>query len=79
MGPHKRSATIEVMTAEETIDVGGRFATDREGCAEMRRYAAQWSDRIWIEGCAGIGKHIAVRLLADGEQVVETAVTTPVV
>ena len=38
----------------------------------MRRYAGQWPDRVWaIEGCAGIGKHIAVRLLADGEEVVD--------
>jgi len=72
MDPHKRSATIEVMTADETILGGGRFATDRDGYAEMRRYAAQWPDRVWaIEGCAGIGKHIAVRLLADGEDVVD--------
>ena len=72
MDPHKRSATIEVMTAEETIVGGGRFGTDREGYAEMRRYAGQWPDRVWaIEGCAGIGKHIAVRLLADGEEVVD--------
>ena len=72
MDPHKRSATIEVMTADETILGGGRFATDRDGYAEMRRYARQWPDRIWaIEGCAGIGKHIAVRLLADGEEVVD--------
>src|SRR3954451_12056228 len=72
MDPHKRSATIEVMTAEETIVGGGRFATDREGYAGMRRYAGQWPDRVWaIEGCAGIGKHIAVRLLADGEEVID--------
>lgn len=72
MDPHKRSATIEVMTADETIVGGGRFATDRAGYAEMRRYAGQWPDRVWaIEGCSGIGKHIAVRLLADGEEVVD--------
>ena len=72
MDPHKRSATIEVMTADETVIGGGRFATDREGYAQMRRYAAQWPERIWaIEGCAGIGKHIAVRLIAEGEQVVD--------
>lgn len=71
MDPHKRSATIEVMTADETIVGAGRFATDRDGYDEMRRYAGQWPDRVWaIEGCAGIGKHIAVRLLADGEDVV---------
>ena len=72
MDPHKRSATIEVMTADETIVGGGRFPTDRDGYDQMRRYAGQWPDRIWaIEGCAGIGKHIAVRLLSDGEEVVD--------
>lgn len=72
MDPHKRSATIEVMTADEAVLGGGRFATDSEGYAQMLRYAGQWPDRVWaVEGCAGIGKHIAVRLLADGEQVVD--------
>ena len=72
MDPHKRSATIEVMTADEAIVGGGRFATDRDGYAAMLRYAKRWPDRVWaIEGCAGIGKHIAMRLLADGEEVVD--------
>ena len=72
MDPHKRSATIEVMSGEESVLGGGRFATDREGYAQMRRYAGRWPERVWaIEGCAGIGKHIAVRLLADGENVVD--------
>lgn len=72
MDPHKRSATIEVMTADEAIHGGGRFGTDRGGYAAMLRYGRQWPDRVWaIEGCAGIGKHIANRLLADGEQVVD--------
>ena len=36
----------------------------------MRAYVARWSARVWaIEGCAGIGGHVASRLLADGEQV----------
>jgi transposase len=72
MDPHKRSATIEVMTADETILGGGRFATDRDGYAEMRRYVSQFPDRVWaIEGCSGIGHHVAVRLLAAGEEVVD--------
>src|SRR3954467_9340739 len=50
----------------------GRFGTDRDGYAAMLRFARQWPDRVWaIEGCAGIGKHIANRLLADGEDVVD--------
>src|SRR3954471_958158 len=72
MDPHKRSATIEVMAADEAIQGAGRFRTDREGYAAMLRYGRRWPERVWaIEGCAGIGKHIAVRLLADGETVVD--------
>src|SRR3954468_18881325 len=72
MDPHKRSATIEVMTGEEAVQGAGRFGTDRDGYAAMLRYGRQWPERVWaIEGCAGIGKHIANRLLADGEQVVD--------
>ncbi|WP_223164294.1 IS110 family transposase [Nocardioides mesophilus] len=72
MDPHKRSATIEVMTGDETIVGGGRFGTDRDGYAAMKNYAKQWPDRVWaIEGCQGIGRHIANRLLADGEEVVD--------
>ena len=74
MDPHKRSATIEVMAATEAVHGGGRFGTDRAGYASLLRYGRQWPDRLWaIEGCAGIGKHIANRLLADGERVVDVA------
>ena len=72
MDPHKRSVTIEVMTADETVLGGGRYATDEAGFAAMRRYVSQFPDRIWaIEGCSGIGHHVAVRLLAAGEEVVD--------
>jgi transposase len=72
MDPHKRSATIEVMAPEEGIEGGGRFGTDRDGYAAMLAYGRRWPDRVWaIGGCAGIGKHIANRLLADGEDVVD--------
>ncbi|MFI6266678.1 IS110 family transposase [Micromonospora sp. NPDC051006] len=72
MDPHKRTATIEVMAGNETIVGAGRFDTDRDGYTAMRKYASQWPHRIWaIEGCQGIGRHIANRLLADGEQVVD--------
>jgi transposase len=37
--PHKRSATIEVMTGEEII-VGGRFGTGCDGHAAMVRYVS---------------------------------------
>jgi transposase len=72
MDPHKRSVTIEVMAADETVLGGGRFGTDAEDYAAMLRYVQQWSERVWaIEGCAGIGRHVAHRLLADAEEVVD--------
>lgn len=76
MDPHKRSVTIEVMTADEHVLGGGRFGTDAWGLAEMRRYVntiqPDLQQRVWaIEGCNGIGHHVAVRLLAAGEQVVD--------
>ena len=72
MDPHKRSVTIEVMTAEETVVGGGRFATDTEGFDQMLAGVAGWPDRVWaVEGCNGVGRHIAHRLLAEGQEVVD--------
>lgn len=72
MDPHKRSATIEVMAGDETILDGGRFATDVEGYRAMLAFARRFERRTWaIEGCSGIGRHIATRLLTDGESVVD--------
>ena len=72
MDPHKRSATVEVMTTDETIVGGGRFGTDRDGYAAMKDYARPWPDRVWaIEGCQGIGRHVATRPLSDGEEDVD--------
>jgi hypothetical protein len=72
MGPHKRSATIEVMAGDETVVGGGRYATDATGYRAMLAEARRWPQRMWaIEGCQGIGRHLASRLLADGEQVVD--------
>ncbi len=72
MDPHKRSVTIEVMTADEEVLGGGRFGTDIDGFAAMVEYVEQWPERIWaIEGCNGIGRHIAMRLLAEDQHVVD--------
>ena len=72
MDPHKRSATIEVMAGEEANLGGGRFATDAAGYAAMFATGQQWPERVWaVEGCQGIGRHLACRLLADGEQVID--------
>ena len=72
MDPHKRSVTIEVMSGDESVVGTGRFGTDRDGLAALLRYVAAWPHRVWaIEGCSGIGRHVALRLLGQGEQVVD--------
>jgi transposase len=72
MDPHKRSATIEVINDREQVLTQGRFGTDTDGYQAMRKLGRQYKDRVWaVEGCNGIGRHIAQRLVADGETVVD--------
>jgi transposase len=72
MDPHKRSVTIEVMAPDESVLGSGRYGTDDPGYAALMREAKRWPDRVWaVEGCSGIGRHVATRLVADGEQVVD--------
>jgi transposase len=72
MDPHKRSVTIEAMADEETVLGKGRYGTDQAAFEAMLAACRQWPDRVWaVEGCEGIGKHIVLRLLDRGEQVVD--------
>jgi transposase len=50
----------------------GRYGTDRDGYQLMLAAARSHPDRRWaVEGCNGIGRHLAQRLVADGETVVD--------
>jgi transposase len=70
--PHKLSATTEVLDERERALGGGRFRTDRDGYRQMLVAGRRWPDRVWaVEGCNGIGRHVAQRLVADGETVVD--------
>jgi transposase len=72
MDPHKRSATIEVIDKHEKILAQGRYGTDTDGYQQMLAVGRRFPDRVWaVEGCAGIGRHIAQRLVADGETVLD--------
>src|SRR6476469_7640060 len=75
MDPHKRSATIEVIDRAGRVLEAGRFDTDEAGYAAMLaagRAHGEVDERVWaVEGCNGIGRHIAHRLVHDGERVVD--------
>jgi transposase len=70
--PHKRSATIEVMTADELVVGRGRYGTDAAGLAAILAGVRRWPERTWaIEGSRGVGRQLASWLVAGGEQVVD--------
>jgi transposase len=68
MDPHKRSATIEVTGERAVVPAAGRYGTDKAGYAQMLAAARKFADRIWaVEGGNGTGRHLARRLVHDGE------------
>jgi transposase len=70
--PHKLSATIEVLDGREQVLAQSRFGTDRNGYRQMLTMARRWPDRTWaVEGSNGIGRHVAQRLVAEGEEVLD--------
>src|SRR5262245_29242384 len=72
MDPHKHSATIEIIDTRQRVLDYGRFATTTTGYRAMLAAGRRHPQRRWaIEGCNGIGRHIAQRLVADGEKVID--------
>ena len=72
MDPHKRSATIEIIDERARVLAVGRYTTDQAGYAQMLAAGRRYPDRVWaVEGCNGIGKHIAHRLVHDGQTVLD--------
>ncbi|WP_199191477.1 IS110 family transposase [Amycolatopsis sp. CA-126428] len=50
----------------------GRFGTDHDGCHRMLAAGRRHAQRVWaVEGAQGIGRHLAQRLVVDGETVVD--------
>jgi hypothetical protein len=63
MDPHKHSATIEIIDVRERVLDHGRFATTTTSYRAMLAAGRRYPRRRWaIEGCNGIGRHIAQRL-----------------
>jgi transposase len=72
MDPHKSSATIEAVDERARVLTTGRYGTDKAGYAQMLAAGRRFPDRVWaVEGCNGIGRHIAHRLVHDGETVLD--------
>src|SRR4051794_41435538 len=58
---------MEVIDQRERVFGKGRFGTDGDGYQDMLAAGRKHTDRVWaVEGCNGIGRHVAQRLGAHG-------------
>jgi transposase len=73
MDPHKQSATVEVVDDQRGVVLSkGRFGTEKVGYQQMLKAGREFPVRVWaVEGCNGIGRHVAHRLVHDGETVLD--------
>jgi transposase len=72
--PHKRLNAVVVINAKGKVLARRQFPNSGEGFRELRCLGRQWRPRSWaIEGCNGVGKHLAQRLIAAGERVVDVS------
>ena len=70
--PHKASHTAVALDPNGEMLGELRVVADASMLRRLRKWASSWPQRVWaIEGCNGIGKHIAHRLVHDGETVVD--------
>ena len=72
--PHKRINAVVVLSSKGKVLARTKFENSASGFRELRSFSRQWRPRTWaIEGCNGVGKHLAQRLVAQGERVVDVS------
>ena len=70
--PAKKSHTVEVLDSGELVLATVRIENTSAGYRELHRFVRRWPQRRWaVEGARGVGRHLAQRLVADGERVVD--------
>jgi transposase len=71
--PHKTSVALAAVdeAAGELLERAS-FPQDRPGLSALERWAKRFPERRWaMENACGLGRHLAVRLAATGESVVD--------
>jgi len=71
--PHKASVAIAAVDEDlgELLERAA-FPQDRAGLRSLERWAKRFPERRWaVENAGGLGRHLAVRLAASGESVVD--------
>jgi transposase len=72
--PHKRINAVCVVDTKGTVVARQQFANSAGGFRELKAFWRRWRQRSWaIEGCNGVGKYLAQRLVAEGETVFDVS------
>lgn len=70
--PHKRINAVVVLDEAGRVLARQTFANTSAGYRELLSFARRWRHREWaVEGAGGTGKHLAQRLVAQGETVID--------
>ena len=72
--PHKRVNAVCVVDRKGKVVARREFDNTVGGFRELKQFWRQWRQRSWaVEGCNGVGKYLAQRLVADGETVMDVS------
>jgi transposase len=70
--PHKATNVLAAIDEQGELVGQETFAATRKGLRALERWAKRFPERRWaVEGAGGIGRHLAQKLLAAGERVVD--------
>jgi transposase len=70
--PHKASVAVAVVDEVGEFVECATFPQNRHGLRTLERWAKRFPERRWaIENAGGLGRHLAQRLAASGESVVD--------
>jgi transposase len=70
--PHKASVTLAVVDQVGELLECATFLHNRAGLRALERWAKRFAERRWaVENAGGLGRHLAQRLSAAGESVVD--------
>jgi transposase len=70
--PHKASVAVAVVDEVGELLERASFPQNRAGLRVLERWAKRFPERRWaVENASGLGRHLAQRLAASGESVVD--------
>jgi transposase len=70
--PHKQINAVNVVDDRAVVLAREVFPNTADGYRQLLRLGRRWRQRCWaVEGCGGVGRHLAQRLVAQHETVLD--------